>query len=1060
MGNAEIIDDLVSKQALESLAELDGKLQGTYDVMEKVLAKCQELAGAFTTMNKPMSEMAKTAEAVVGTTKDFNDVCEEQKQIITAQAKVMQDAVKATKEQNQVMLSNLKTTQQVDDLIRKTLNTREKNIELLAEEREELKAVTRLQQENNKAEAEQKKGIQEAAIERERLLSLELKHKQTISELQIILRNEEKILQANEGSHQKLRLELERMRMAYRKLTDDIKQSDVGKELFASINEFDSAVKASSESVGNFQESVGNYGKGFKDISRILMMVNPELGRYASRIQSVTAVKDVWNKANNKLVTSLNLSTKAARALMFTGVGVLIAGIAALITIYQKWKEKQEEINRIQKEFADIELNTAKAMVEQKMNVEALLSVANNYNASLELRNEAVKRLNELMPDYNAYIDREGKLIGDSTTALYNYLEAIYKVEKAKELFSKMKDTETEIETLKQKGSEGLSTMKWYQEVESGLLNMIDGTNKLFGVQSNNLDSYLEEISQKGRESWIEQLNNLKQLLNAQKEEFDKIISEPAVFTAVFGNPTTAGKTTKTSSKTTAKTANKQIDEEMKAYQQMVLFKMKLEADAQKEISSDTEKAYVERHAAYVAYHEKQIVLIEKQREFELQNEKLTQSGRELINLQADEKILESKRQLDKSILELEKGRYDKLYKDAQEYFQNIEALNAKEEQKELVELSKRYAEGALKKEEYEKAKLAIAKQYAVWTFEEEITYLEKQLKEFEKDADLQEQIVKQLAKAKEDYAKYAANAEIKANEESVKAQKSAYESLKEYLNTEYSKTTQDVWNSMTDIANMYYDEQLSRIDELEKREREYYDERLKMIDENVQAGLMSEEEADARRRILEETQLQREKEFEQQRREMQRKQAVWQKANAIIQAMVNTGVAFTSALGMFPPPLGIAMAAIVGALGAAQVAMIASKSIPSYARGTSNHPGGLAVVGDAGRSEMVVTPSGGVWKTPARDTLALLPKGAEVFPDFKKAFTDMFSLPKLPVYDDRNGEVFRYDDSALQKNTSETNNRLGDINRNLGALRANSRYSDKKAYLMYKLNQYSRYGY
>jgi hypothetical protein len=52
-------------------------------------------------------------------------------------------------------------------------------------------------------------------------------------------------------------------------------------------------------------------------------------------------------------------------------------------------------------------------------------------------------------------------------------------------------------------------------------------------------------------------------------------------------------------------------------------------------------------------------------------------------------------------------------------------------------------------------------------------------------------------------------------------------------------------------------------------------------------------------------------------------------KAMSIMEAMVNTAVAVTSALKVFPPWLGIALAAVVGALGAIQVGLIAKQPIP-----------------------------------------------------------------------------------------------------------------------------------
>ena len=56
-------------------------------------------------------------------------------------------------------------------------------------------------------------------------------------------------------------------------------------------------------------------------------------------------------------------------------------------------------------------------------------------------------------------------------------------------------------------------------------------------------------------------------------------------------------------------------------------------------------------------------------------------------------------------------------------------------------------------------------------------------------------------------------------------------------------------------------------------------------------------------------------------------------------------------------------------------------RKIPEYATGVESHQGGLAVVGDGGRSELVEMPDGSRYITPNTDTLVDLPKGTRVTP-------------------------------------------------------------------------------
>ena len=84
------------------------------------------------------------------------------------------------------------------------------------------------------------------------------------------------------------------------------------------------------------------------------------------------------------------------------------------------------------------------------------------------------------------------------------------------------------------------------------------------------------------------------------------------------------------------------------------------------------------------------------------------------------------------------------------------------------------------------------------------------------------------------------------------------------------------------------------------------------------------------------------------------------------------------------PPPLGIALAAIVGALGLAQIAVVASQPLPQFEKGGIMHKDGLAIVGDGGRKEVIKNPDGSIQVTPSKSTVVGLQKGAEVFPSIE----------------------------------------------------------------------------
>lgn len=122
------------------------------------------------------------------------------------------------------------------------------------------------------------------------------------------------------------------------------------------------------------------------------------------------------------------------------------------------------------------------------------------------------------------------------------------------------------------------------------------------------------------------------------------------------------------------------------------------------------------------------------------------------------------------------------------------------------------------------------------------------------------------------------------------------------------------------------YDNMMTKKENAElKKYQKNQDKKKKANEKRVKAGLMTEEQAQA-----EEERMAADLEAKQE--EMQIKQAKRQKAMNITSAIINTATGVTKTLAEWGWPLGAIFAAIVGAMGAAQIAMIASTPITTGA--------------------------------------------------------------------------------------------------------------------------------
>ena len=250
------------------------------------------------------------------------------------------------------------------------------------------------------------------------------------------------------------------------------------------------------------------------------------------------------------------------------------------------------------------------------------------------------------------------------------------------------------------------------------------------------------------------------------------------------------------------------------------------------------------------------------------------------------------------------------------------------------------------------------------------------------------------------------------------------------------------LFNGITSLMTAAFDSRIEQIEEEQEKNEEAGEEEIERIEKLAEDGAISTEEAEARKRAAEDRTAQKDKELEKQKAELKQKQARWDKSNSIIQATMATALAVTKALPNF------VLAAIVGAMGAAQVAIIAAQPIPKYAKGTDNHPGGLAIVGDGGRQEVIETDNG-AYITPAVPTLVDIPKRARVIPnlvDYRKMslHSDALMLDRQRRSNDGDPVIVNVNNDyrRLERNTEATNEGIAKLNRTFRKMAKASQYN------------------
>ena len=185
-----------------------------------------------------------------------------------------------------------------------------------------------------------------------------------------------------------------------------------------------------------------------------------------------------------------------------------------------------------------------------------------------------------------------------------------------------------------------------------------------------------------------------------------------------------------------------------------------------------------------------------------------------------------------------------------------------------------------------------------------------------------------------------------------------------------WARKGQEVMNAIGDLGDAVFERRIDNIQKEIDAETEKYDRLLELAKDD-------EEET----KIIERNKALRLEELEKKKKKEQVKQAKFQKALAVQNAIINTSLAVSSALTA-GPGTGIALAVITAAIGALEIATILATPIPSFATGGIMGHDGLALINDGGNKEYIER-NGSILSTDNPNAFVNLQKGDIIHKDY-----------------------------------------------------------------------------
>jgi 2-oxoacid:acceptor oxidoreductase len=128
---------------------------------------------------------------------------------------------------------------------------------------------------------------------------------------------------------------------------------------------------------------------------------------------------------NKTMKTSIALQKAFNIVLKLSPWGVILGVITLVVGALLMFNKRADAATIAQKKLNDIQSEASRKVEEERIKVEMLTKRIHDNSLSLAERQDAIKALQKIVPDYTAKLSHEGKVYDENTQALTRYLNAL-----------------------------------------------------------------------------------------------------------------------------------------------------------------------------------------------------------------------------------------------------------------------------------------------------------------------------------------------------------------------------------------------------------------------------------------------------------------------------------------------------------------------------------------------------------------------------------------------------------------------------------------------------------
>lgn len=212
--------------------------------------------------------------------------------------------------------------------------------------------------------------------------------------------------------------------------------------------------------------------------------------------------------------------------------------VAMAAAVYQLTKKVETYIGA-QKELNEVENETRTKLSEQRQEIDLLIDVIHDETKSQAERYNAIKKLQSIVPGYNAEISKTGKITHENTKAIKDYLVQLEKQIRLEAIKGKLKDlyiqqieAEDNIEKAKKTYSESKNTSNPYAAQALGKVSLLNSEDEFLSSskkQLNAVNAKIEALKKRASANftidYVETAKEITDIVEKKKAEIKDVES-------------------------------------------------------------------------------------------------------------------------------------------------------------------------------------------------------------------------------------------------------------------------------------------------------------------------------------------------------------------------------------------------------------------------------------------------------------------------------------------------------------------------------------------------------